>query len=85
MVKRLISNKPGLRRKLEVLDLQLDWYPLWNVLKKEIFPKRRVADHKYVEHSPFPSRYADVSLCSRNVVNILLFVCLPWTRLPLCH
>jgi proteasome activator subunit 4 len=48
MLSRLLSNKPGLRRKLEATDLHLPWQPLWNVLKKEIFPKKRLAETKSV-------------------------------------
>ncbi|KAH8835430.1 hypothetical protein DL96DRAFT_1675460 [Flagelloscypha sp. PMI_526] len=44
MLSRLLSNKPGLRRKLEATDLHLPWQPLWNVLKKEILPKKRLAE-----------------------------------------
>jgi proteasome activator subunit 4 len=39
MLSRLLSNKPGLRRKLESTDLELPWKPLWRVLQKELWPK----------------------------------------------
>lgn len=44
MLARLISNKPDHRRKLENTDLQLDWRPLWRVLQKELWPKKRLHD-----------------------------------------
>ncbi|KAI0094551.1 ARM repeat-containing protein [Irpex rosettiformis] len=44
MLSRLLSNKPDQRRKLESNDLQLPWQPLWRVLKRELWPKRRVHD-----------------------------------------
>jgi proteasome activator subunit 4 len=42
MISRLLSNKSGLRQKLEPTDLQLNWSPLWRVLMKEIWPKKRL-------------------------------------------
>ncbi|KAF9535499.1 hypothetical protein CPB83DRAFT_841859 [Crepidotus variabilis] len=39
MLSRLLSNKPGLKRKLESTDLELPWLPLWRVLQKELWPK----------------------------------------------
>lgn len=42
MVSRLICNTPGLKRKLEVQDLQLPWQPLWRSLKRELWPKTRI-------------------------------------------
>jgi proteasome activator subunit 4 len=44
MVSRLLSNKPGLKRKLESTDLELPWQPLWRVLQKELWPKKRIQD-----------------------------------------
>jgi proteasome activator subunit 4 len=44
MLSRLLSNKQDQRRKLEVTDLQLPWKPLWRVLHRELWPKRRVHD-----------------------------------------
>lgn len=44
MLSRLLSNKPDQRRKLESSDLQLPWQPLWRVLQRELWPKRRVHD-----------------------------------------
>ncbi|KAI0343973.1 ARM repeat-containing protein [Trametopsis cervina] len=44
MLSRLLSNKPDQRRKLEYTDLQLPWKPLWRVLQRELWPKRRVHD-----------------------------------------
>ncbi|KAF9474298.1 hypothetical protein BDN70DRAFT_884955 [Pholiota conissans] len=39
MLSRLLSNKPGLKKKLEPADLQLPWRPLWRVLQRELWPK----------------------------------------------
>lgn len=44
MLSRLLSNKPGLKRKLEVTDLSLPWQPLWRALQKELWPKKRIQD-----------------------------------------
>jgi proteasome activator subunit 4 len=44
MLSRLLANKPGLKRKLESTDLQLPWQPLWRVLHKELWPKKRILD-----------------------------------------
>ncbi|TFK57500.1 ARM repeat-containing protein [Heliocybe sulcata] len=44
MLSRLLSNKPGMRRKLEAWDLQLSWQDLWKVLQKELWPKKRILD-----------------------------------------
>ncbi|KAI0702440.1 ARM repeat-containing protein [Cytidiella melzeri] len=44
MLSRLLSNKPDQRRKLESSDLQLPWKPVWRVLQRELWPKRRVHD-----------------------------------------
>ncbi|KAF8559342.1 hypothetical protein OG21DRAFT_1402974 [Imleria badia] len=40
MISRLLG-KTG-KRRLESEDLQLPWQPLWNVLYKELFPKKRL-------------------------------------------
>ncbi|KAH9937428.1 ARM repeat-containing protein [Fomitopsis serialis] len=44
ILSRLLANKPDQRRKLETTDLQLSWRPLWRVLQKELWPKRRLQD-----------------------------------------
>lgn len=44
MLSRLLSNKAGLKRKLEVGDLQLPWQPLWRVLQRELWPKSSLED-----------------------------------------
>ncbi|OBZ79732.1 Proteasome activator complex subunit 4A [Grifola frondosa] len=44
MLSRLISNKPDSKRKLEATDLQLPWQPLWRVMQKELWPKKRLHD-----------------------------------------
>jgi len=44
MLSRLLSNKPGLKRKLEATDLELPWQPLWRALQKELWPKKRLQD-----------------------------------------
>jgi len=49
MLVKLIANKgPGHTRKLELTDLQLEWKPLWDVLLKELFPKKRAGEETYV-------------------------------------
>ena len=75
MLSRLICNKPDSRRKLDTADLQLPWQPLWRVLQKELWPKKRMHDSSYVKvrvhQSPRPRL---IRQPRRNVVNILLFV-----------
>ncbi|KAI0757312.1 ARM repeat-containing protein [Daedaleopsis nitida] len=44
MLSRLICNKPDSRRKLDAADLELPWRPLWRVLQKELWPKKRTHD-----------------------------------------
>ncbi|KAF9568547.1 hypothetical protein CPC08DRAFT_654918 [Agrocybe pediades] len=44
MLSRLLSNKPGLKRKLESSDLQLDWKPLWRVLQRELWTKQSLEE-----------------------------------------
>ncbi|KAL0950801.1 hypothetical protein HGRIS_007566 [Hohenbuehelia grisea] len=44
MISRLIVNKQGLRPKLESADLTLDWQPLWRVLQKDLWPKKRLQE-----------------------------------------
>jgi proteasome activator subunit 4 len=44
MLSRLLSNKQGLKRKLETTDLELPWQPLWRALQKELWPKKRLLD-----------------------------------------
>lgn len=44
MLNRLLANKPGIKRKLETSDLELPWQPLWRVLQKELWPKKRAQD-----------------------------------------
>ncbi|EMD41612.1 hypothetical protein CERSUDRAFT_110183 [Gelatoporia subvermispora B] len=44
MLSRLCANKSDNIRKLEPSDLQLDWRPLWRVLKRELWPKKRLQD-----------------------------------------
>ena len=73
MLSRLICNKPDSRRKLEAHDLQLPWQPLWRVLQKELWPKKRMHDSSYV-NSTYCSCLSLTVYGRRNVVNILLFV-----------
>ncbi|KAF8922284.1 armadillo-type protein [Mucidula mucida] len=42
MLNRLISNKSGMKRKLELEDLQLPWEPLWEALKTHLWHKGKV-------------------------------------------
>jgi proteasome activator subunit 4 len=44
MLSRLLANKPASKRKLEAKDLQLPWQPLWRVLQRELWPKKRMHD-----------------------------------------
>lgn len=44
LVKFLANKGPGSKRKLHLSDLQLQWRPLWDVLLKELFPKKRGSD-----------------------------------------
>ncbi|KAL4243149.1 BLM10 family protein [Abortiporus biennis] len=44
MLSRLLSNKPHQKRKLEATDLQLPWQPLWRVMQKELWPKKRLQE-----------------------------------------
>ena len=73
MLSRLICNKPDSRRKLDTGDLTLPWRPLWRVLQKELWPKKRMHDSSYV-YSTYPSHATLTMYRRRNVVNILLFV-----------
>ena len=73
MLSRLICNKPDSRRKLDASDLQLPWRPLWCVLQKELWPKKRLHDSSYVSLAR-PRNTMLILYGRRNVVNILLFV-----------
>lgn len=42
MVSTLLALKPGSRRRLEIADLELPWQPLWRVMQKELWPKKRI-------------------------------------------
>lgn len=62
MFSQLASNKSGTQqiRYVDAKDLQLDWKPLWRVLRKEIWPWKRLSDLSYVlskslEYSPSKS------------------------------
>ena len=48
MLSRLLSNKPGVKPKLDATDLSLPWQPLWRVLRKELWPKTTLDDSTYV-------------------------------------
>lgn len=47
MLSRLLGNKPSVQRKLDPSDLELPWQPLWRVLQKELWPKKRIQDKRY--------------------------------------
>ena len=51
MISRLLG-KTG-KRRLESKDLHLPWFPLWQVLYKELFPKKRLAQTKCVASTFF--------------------------------
>lgn len=54
MIQRLLASKPGMKRKLELTDLELPWEPLWRVMHKELWPKGRNNDSSCVlPHIPF--------------------------------
>ncbi|KAJ7666470.1 hypothetical protein B0H17DRAFT_1162570 [Mycena rosella] len=57
MFNRVLAFKPGRRRKLEPTDLQLEWQPLWRIVKKELWPSGR-------KRSDFGGR---------NMLNLTLF------------
>lgn len=38
---RLVANKIGNKRKLELSELQLPWQTLWEAMKPAIWPKKR--------------------------------------------
>lgn len=48
MISRLICSKADQRRRLEASDLQLPWEPLWRVMQKELWPKKRLQESSYV-------------------------------------
>ena len=45
---RVLANKGDAPRKIEPEDLQLPWRPLWRVLRKELWPKKRAYESSYV-------------------------------------
>lgn len=71
MISRLLG-KAG-KRRLESKDLHLPWLPLWHVLHKELFPKKRLGQTKC---ATFGSSVLLLLTCipSRNLNNILLYV-----------
>ncbi|CAL1696390.1 unnamed protein product [Somion occarium] len=44
MISRLLCSKADQRRRLEPSDLQLPWEPLWRVMQKELWPKKRLQE-----------------------------------------
>lgn len=44
MITRLLPQKPGNKRKLEITDLELPWKPLWRALQRELWPRTRLQD-----------------------------------------
>jgi proteasome activator subunit 4 len=42
MLSRLLSSGP--KRKLQATDLELPWQPLWHILQKDLWPKKRIQD-----------------------------------------
>ena len=73
MLSRLLSNKPGIKPKLDATDLALPWKPLWRVLQKELWPKATLDDSTYVAYY---RNYLFIFINSfrRNLVNILLYL-----------
>jgi proteasome activator subunit 4 len=48
MINRLLGNKNGQPRKLEASDLQLDWRPLWRMIRRELWVKDTLLDPESV-------------------------------------
>lgn len=48
---RILANKGDTPRKIEPENLQLPWRPLWRVLQKELWPKKRAYESSYVYES----------------------------------
>lgn len=71
IISRLLG-KTG-KRRLESGDLHLPWRPLWQVLYKELFPKKRLGQTKCAT-STFSVLVQLTSFFSRNLNNILLYV-----------
>ena len=74
MLSRLLSNKPGIKRKLDPADLELPWQPMWRSLRKELWPKDSIVESSYVSSSISLSEGLYLWTLSRNMVNILLYV-----------
>jgi hypothetical protein len=72
MISRLLGK--NVKRKLESKDLQLSWRPLWRVLYKELFPKKRLGQTKYATCALSALLVQLTQFSSRNLNNILLYV-----------
>jgi hypothetical protein len=48
ILSHLIYVKPGNKRRLELEELQLDWLPLWERCRREIWPSQRAVDSRCV-------------------------------------
>ncbi|KAG8925927.1 hypothetical protein FRC02_009341, partial [Tulasnella sp. 418] len=48
---RLLSTKPGMKRRLELEELTLPWQPLWNAMKKEVWCSKRASQSSRNVHS----------------------------------
>lgn len=44
MISRLLPNKTGSRPKLLPSELQLDWEPLWTIMKRQVWASASDAD-----------------------------------------
>ncbi|QRW00399.1 proteasome activator complex subunit 4 [Ceratobasidium sp. AG-Ba] len=44
ILSQLIYTKPGNKRRLELSELELDWFGLWERCRREIWPSQRAAD-----------------------------------------
>jgi proteasome activator subunit 4 len=71
---RLIANKGDTPRKIEPGDLQLPWKPLWRVLQKELWPKKRAYESSYAYETSTRFAVFPNYFCRRNSVNILLYL-----------
>lgn len=63
MLSRLLSNKPGIKRKLDPADLELPWQPMWRSLRKELWPKDNIVESSYV---PVPSHFRRAYIYGRS-------------------
>ena len=71
---RILANKGDAPRKIQPEDLQLPWRPLWRVLQKELWPKKRAYENSYAYEITAGFVEFSHDFCRRNSVNILLYL-----------